>query len=156
MMSCKQECMNIIQLVLDYDLDLSVRSTCQFFQSFEIPSKKRVLKADDGSRLLEQRIDDEMATKFIRELPRNESINLVELSIIPKMIELSKYNNPRLTSGSISIIERVLLKSKKGIESFCQQLYVCGDERLELKKLIEEQKDKFYIMQDQTLVKIIT
>jgi len=34
MMKCKQECMNIIQLILDYDLDLSVRSICQFFQKF--------------------------------------------------------------------------------------------------------------------------
>ena len=32
------------------------------------------------------------------------------------MIELSKYNNPKLTSGSISIMERVLLKKKKAIE----------------------------------------
>jgi hypothetical protein len=72
------------------------------------------------------------------------------------MIELSMYNNARLTSGSISIIERVLLKSKKAIETFCQQIFVCGDERLALKKTIEEHKDKFYIMQDQTLVKINT
>ena len=147
--------MNIIQLILDYDLDLSVRSICQYFQKFELPPKKRVLKVDDGTKLLEMRIDDELATKFVKELPRDESINLVELSIIPKMIELSKYNNPRLTSGSISIIERVLLKSKKAIESFCRQLFVCGDDRLELKRTIEEHKDKFYIMQDQTLVKII-
>ena len=154
MMSCKQECMNIIQLVLDYDLDLSVRTTCKFFQTFDMPPKKRALKTDDGAKLTEQRIDNEVATKFVRELPRDENINLVELSIIPKMIELSKYNNPRLTSGSISIIERILLKSKKGIESFCRQLFVCGDERLALKNIIEEHKDKFYIMQDQTLLKI--
>ena len=65
MMRCKQECMNIIQLVLDYDLDLSIRSTCQFFQEFEVPEKKRMLKPDDGQRLLEQRIDNTLAAKFI-------------------------------------------------------------------------------------------
>jgi hypothetical protein len=32
------------------------------------------------------------------------------------MIELSNYNNPKLTSQSISIMERILLKKKKAIE----------------------------------------
>lgn len=41
------------------------------------------------------------------------------------MIELSKYNNPKLTSQSISIMERVLLKKKKSIQDFCQQIFVC-------------------------------
>lgn len=113
-MRCKMECMNIIQLVLDYDLDLAVRYICKYFQLFEIPSKKRSLKNDDGSRLLESRIDNELALKFVSGLPR-DNINLVELSIIPKMIELSKYSNPKLTSSSISVMERVLLKSKKSI-----------------------------------------
>jgi hypothetical protein len=58
MMDCKQECMNIIQLILDYDLDLSVRITSQFFQKFELPNKKRGLKEDDVNKLLEQKIDD--------------------------------------------------------------------------------------------------
>lgn len=113
-MKCKMECMNIIQLVLDYDLDLAVRYTCQYFQSFEMPPKKRSLKNDDGARLLEMRIDNDLAVAFISGLPRG-NIHLVELSIIPKMIELSKYSSPKLTSSSISIMERVLLKSKKAI-----------------------------------------
>ena len=71
-----------------------------------------------------------------------------------RMIELSKYNNPRLTSQSISIMERVLLKRKKAIEDFCQQIFVCQDERIELKKFIEDKKNKFYTMQDQTLVNV--
>lgn len=70
------------------------------------------------------------------------------------MIELSKYNNPRLTSQSISIMERVLLKKKKAIEDFCQQIFVCQNERIELKRFIEEKKNKFYTMQDQTLVSV--
>ena len=64
--------------------------------------------------MLEFKVDNEAALNFIKGMSQ-ESINLVELSIIPKMIELSKYNNPKLTSGSISIMERVLLKSKKTI-----------------------------------------
>ena len=72
------------------------------------------------------------------------------------MIELSRYNNPRLTSGSISIVERVLLKSKKSIESFTKQLFVCEDLRLSLKQKIEEHKEKFYIMQDQSIIKIVS
>lgn len=155
MMRCKLACMNIIQLILDYDLDLAVRYNCKYFQSFEMPSKKRLLKNDDGARLLEMRIDNELAVKFISGLPRSD-INLVELSVIPTMIELSKYNNPKLTSGSISIMERVLLKSKKSIECFCEQIFVCGPKRVKLKAYIEEKKNKFYIMQDQTLVKMIS
>lgn len=44
-----------------------------------------------------------------------DNIQLVEISILDYMIELSKYNNPKLTSQSISIMERVLLKKKKAI-----------------------------------------
>lgn len=136
MMRCKMECMSIIQLILDYDLDLAVRYTCKYFQSFDMPQKKRSLKNDDGARLLEMRIDNELAVAFISDLPRGD-INLVELSIIPKMIELSKYSSPKLTSSSISIMERVLLKSKKAIECFCQQIFVCGPKRVKLKEYIE-------------------
>ena len=70
MMNCKLECMNIIQLILDYDLDLSIRNTCKFFQEFEMPPRKRALKQDDKTKLLDERIDNEVATKFIKELPR--------------------------------------------------------------------------------------
>lgn len=145
MMQCKLECMNIIQLVLDYDLDLAVRYTSKYFQRFEMPPKKRLLKNDDGARLLEARIDNELAVKFISGLPR-DNMNLVELSIIRQMIELSKYNNPDLTGGSISVMERVLLKSKKAIECFCQQIFVCGPKQVQLKQFIEEKKNKFYIL----------
>ena len=65
MMKCKLECMNIIQIILDYDLDLSVRETCKYFQNFEMPPKKRALKNDDGAKLTEMRIDNELSVKFI-------------------------------------------------------------------------------------------
>ena len=48
MMQCKQQCMSIIQLILDYDLDLSIRSTCQFFQKFEMPEKQKSIKAESS------------------------------------------------------------------------------------------------------------
>lgn len=51
-------------------------------------------------------------------------------------------------------MERVLLKKKKAIEDFCRQIFVCGTERVELKKFIEDKKNKFYTMQDQTLVNV--
>lgn len=46
MMKCKELCMNIIQLILDYDLDLEVRYICKYFQNFTVPTKKRQLVTD--------------------------------------------------------------------------------------------------------------
>lgn len=93
--------MNIVQLILDYDLDLEVRYICKYFQNFTVPNKKRQLVTDE--KLLEQRIDNPLAIKFIQDLPRG-NMTLVEPTIIKNMIELSKYNNPKLTSGAISIM----------------------------------------------------
>lgn len=103
MMKCKLECMNIIQLILDYDLDLSVRYICKHFQNFNMPEKKRALINDGNTRILEYKIDNDLASKFIQEIPK-DNIQLIESSILERMIELSKYNNPKLTSQSISIM----------------------------------------------------
>jgi hypothetical protein len=70
MMRCKLECMNIIQLILDYDLDLAVRNICKHFQSFAMPLRKRSLITDGSTRLLEYKIDNELAKKFIQEIPK--------------------------------------------------------------------------------------
>jgi hypothetical protein len=53
------------------------------------------------------------------------------------MIELSYYNNPSLTSQSISILERVLLSKMKSLESFYKQIFICGEERKKLADYIE-------------------
>lgn len=111
--------MKIILTVLDYDIDLTVRSLCKYFQAFELPAKTRKLKNDEGARMLEFRVDNELAVKFINGIPKDIKMNIVDLSILSKMIEISKYNNPVLTSGSISVMERVLLKNKKAISNFC-------------------------------------
>ena len=95
--------MNIIQLILDYDLNLAVRYICKYFQGFEIPERKRALINDGTTRMLEHIIDNKLASKFITEIPK-ENIQLIEPTILNRMIELSKYKNPNLTSQSISII----------------------------------------------------
>ena len=76
MMRCKLECMNIIQLILDYDLDLAVRYICKHFQAFQLPERKRALINDGNSRLLEAKVDNELAKSFIQQIPR-ENIELV-------------------------------------------------------------------------------
>lgn len=43
------------------------------------------------------------------------------------MIELSNYNNPDLTSQSISVIERILLSKVKCLETFYKQNFICED-----------------------------
>ena len=85
MMKCKLECMNIIQLVLDYDLDLDVRYICKHFQIFELPPKKRKLITDENTRLLEFKVDNELAVKFIEELPK-DNIQLIEPTVLSRMI----------------------------------------------------------------------
>jgi len=59
-------------------------------------------------------VDNELAKKFISSFPNTEE-PLVKTSVIGEMIELSRYNNPNLTSQSISIIERVLLSKSKAL-----------------------------------------
>jgi len=81
------------------------------------------------------KVDNELAVKFIDELPKDMT-QLVSPTILTQMIELSKYKNSKITSQSISIIERVLLKKKKAIEDFCTQIFVCGDQRKVLKTFI--------------------
>ena len=68
-----------------------------------MPEKKRALINDGNTRILEYKIDNDLASKFIQEIPK-DNIQLIESSILERMIELSKYNNPKLTSQSISIM----------------------------------------------------
>ncbi len=43
MMKCKLQCMRIIQLILDYDVDLEVRSISKHFQNYDIaPREKKI------------------------------------------------------------------------------------------------------------------
>lgn len=56
-MKCKLECMNIIQLILDYDLDLMVRNICKYFQGFKVPAKLNTLVQNEFTRLLEAKIE---------------------------------------------------------------------------------------------------
>ena len=47
-----------------------------------------------------------------------------------------------------------MLKKRKAIEDFCGQIFVSGTERVVLKDFIERKKNKFCMMQDQTLVNV--
>jgi hypothetical protein len=39
MIKCKNQCMNIIQVILDYDVDLIVRYISKHFQQFQLPKR---------------------------------------------------------------------------------------------------------------------
>jgi hypothetical protein len=39
MIECKLQCMKIIQVILDYDIDLTVRYLCKHFQKFNVPPR---------------------------------------------------------------------------------------------------------------------
>lgn len=47
--------MKIIQAILDYDVDLSVRYLCKHFQKFNVPP--RIKKGIEVSGLMEERVD---------------------------------------------------------------------------------------------------
>ena len=47
--------MKIIQAILDYDVDLSIRYLCQHFQKFDVPS--RVKKSVEVSNLMDEKIE---------------------------------------------------------------------------------------------------
>ena len=56
MIDCKLQCMTIIQAILDYDLDLSVKYLCNHFQKFKLPPKqsKSVI---DVENMMDMRVD---------------------------------------------------------------------------------------------------
>ena len=44
MIQCKLQCMNIIQVILDYDIDLSVRYLFKHFQNFSVPPRNKKIE----------------------------------------------------------------------------------------------------------------
>jgi hypothetical protein len=41
MKECKIQCIKIIQLILDYDCDLTIRQICKHFQRFQVRPKNK-------------------------------------------------------------------------------------------------------------------
>lgn len=69
--------------------------------------------------MLDIKCDHEMVARFLASLPSDDTIQpIIETSIIDSMIELSNYNNPKLTSKAISIIDRVLQTRQKAFHQF--------------------------------------
>jgi hypothetical protein len=120
MIECKLECLNIIDLIAEYDSDVFVQFIASRFKDFEFPEKKFSLKGMfNSSPMLEIKCDHEMVARFLASLPSDDTIQpIIETSIIDSMIELSNYNNPQLTSKAISIIDRVLQTRQKAFHQF--------------------------------------
>ncbi len=59
--------MKIIQAILDYDVDLSVRYLCKHFQKFNLPNK--INSKVEVTNLMEEKVDTELARKFIETFP---------------------------------------------------------------------------------------
>jgi len=47
--------MSIIQAILDYDVDLSVRYLCKHFQKFDVPTRSK--RGVEVSNLMDEKID---------------------------------------------------------------------------------------------------
>ncbi len=120
MIECKLECLNIIDLIAEYDSDVFVQFIASRFRDFEFPEKKFSLKGMFNSTpMLEIKCDHAMVARFLSSLPSDDTIQpIIETSIIDAMIELSNYNNPQLTSKAISIIDRVLQTRQKAFHQF--------------------------------------
>ncbi len=46
------------------------------------------------------------------------------------------------------------MAKSKAIETFYEQIFICGEERKKLINYIEERKSKFFTLEDQTLVNV--
>lgn len=115
MIDCKIQCLNIIELIADIDNDIMVQNVAVMFKSLNFPPKRFNLKGMIGSSsMLEIKCDHELINNFLPTLPTEEAIQpIIETSICDQMIELTNYRNAQLTSGAISIIDRVLQTRRK-------------------------------------------
>ena len=50
MISCKSECLRIISLIIEYDVDISLKIINKVFEGYELPIKEMKLKG----RLMEE------------------------------------------------------------------------------------------------------
>jgi hypothetical protein len=124
MVKCKLECMKIIQYIFDYDEDLAIKRVCQHFKAFDLPLKK----AHKLPKL--EKPDYEFSLRFIEQCNDNASPSMIEAGACAKMIELSKYGNPELTSQSLSIMRRILTSKKLQINKFTNVIFICEKERI--------------------------
>jgi hypothetical protein len=115
MIDCKIQCLNIIELIADIDNDIMVQNIAAMFKGLKFPPKRFNLKGMiNNSSMLEIKCDHELISNFLPSLPTEEAIQpIVETSICDQMIELTNYRNAQLTSGAISIIDRVLQTRRK-------------------------------------------
>lgn len=156
MIECKLECLNIIDLIAEYDGDVFVQFIASRFRDFEFPEKKFSLKGMfNSSPMLEIKCDHQMVARFLASLPSEDTIQpIIETSIIDSMIELSNYNNAQLTSKAISIIDRVLQTRQKAFHQFAELIIISEDERIKLLEFMELHRNKFFLLEDTNIVNV--
>lgn len=156
MIECKMECLNIIDLIAEYDGDVFVQFIASRFRDFEFPEKKFSLKGMfSSSPMLDIKCDHAMVARFLASLPSDDTIQpIIETSIIDAMIELSNYNNANLTSKAISIIDRVLQTRQKAFHQFAELIIISEEERLKLLEFMELHRNKFFLLDDSNIVNV--
>lgn len=156
MIECKMECLNIIDLIAEYDNDVFVQFIAARYKEFTFPEKKFSLKGLSlNSPILDIRCDHAMVHEFLANLPSEESIQpIIDTSICDSMIEMTNYNNAQLTSKAISIIDRVLQTRKKAFQQFYELIVISEDERLKLLAFMEEHRNKFFILEDSNIINV--
>lgn len=73
---------------------------------------------------------------------------IVTEEIYHQLNELSSYNNPNLTSKSILIFQRVFKSNNLKMERFYEELFICGEERVNFAIYLEKHRAKFFTLED--------
>jgi hypothetical protein len=139
--------LKIINLIIDFDIDISLQILNKTFQQFSLP--ERSMKLDE--RFLDIKEDTEFANDFIsayQENHKNMAINIVDDSIQTKLLELSKYGNPELTSQSLFIMERIFNNERNEIKRFYDQVYICEEDQISLSEYLSASQEQFTLLEN--------
>lgn len=107
------------------------------------------MKLDE--RFLDIQEDTEFANDFIsayKENHKNMATNIVDDSIQTKLLELSKYGNPELTSQSLFIMERIFNNERNEIKRFYDQVYICEEDQISLSEYLSASQEQFTLLEN--------
>ena len=126
MISCKSECLRILNIIVEYDDNISLQIMNKCFRKFELPERQMKIE----SRMFENTQETGFAIDFLtgyREEHQTISKDIVNGEIYAQILELSKYGEPTLTSQSLDLLQKIFQEEKNRIDKFYNQTYICEE-----------------------------